>query len=104
MIQCHNCNWKYEKVPNAVASLLIGDLKRILRCAVFLKENRILLLTEELDLLFRFELHECLSLSLSLELVNKVDRDHREPMHDMCHLNQEGMLQASQVMVQQQHA
>ena len=38
-----------------------------------------------------------------LELVNKVDHDHdhREPMHDMFHLNQECMLQASQVMVQQ---
>ena len=38
--------------------MLIGDLKRILKCAVFLKENRILLLTEELDLPSRFELHE----------------------------------------------
>ena len=38
--------------------MLIGDLKRILKCAVFLKENRILLLTEELDLHSRFELHE----------------------------------------------
>ena len=41
-----------------VASILIGDLKRILKCAVFLKENRILLLTEKLDLPSRFELHE----------------------------------------------
>ena len=38
--------------------MLIGDLKRILKCAVFLKENRILLLTKELDLPSRFELHE----------------------------------------------
>ena len=38
--------------------MLIGDLKRILKCAVFLKENRILLLTEELDLHSQFELHE----------------------------------------------
>ena len=38
--------------------MLIGDLRRILKCAVFLKENRILLLTEELDLHSRFELHE----------------------------------------------
>ena len=38
--------------------MLIGDLKRILKCAVFLKENRILLLTEELHLHSRFELHE----------------------------------------------
>ena len=38
--------------------MLIGDLKRILKCAVFLKENRILLLTEELDLHSRYELHE----------------------------------------------
>ena len=57
-IQCHNFNWEYEKVPRVVASMLIGDLKRILKCAVFLKENRILLLTEELDLHSRFELHE----------------------------------------------
>ena len=57
-IQCHNFNWEYEKVPRVVASMLIGDLKRILKCAVFLKENRILLLTEELDLPSRFELHE----------------------------------------------
>ena len=57
-IQCHNFNWEHEKVPRVVASMLIGDLKRILKCAVFLKENRILLLTEELDLTSRFELHE----------------------------------------------
>ena len=56
-IQCHNFNWEYEKVPRVVASMLIGDLKRILKCAVFLKENRILLLTEKLDLHIRFELH-----------------------------------------------
>ena len=57
-IQCHNFNWEYEKIPRVVANMLIGDLKRILKCAVFLKENRILLLTEELDLHSRFELHE----------------------------------------------
>ena len=57
-IQCHNFNWEYEKVPRVVANMLIGDLKRILKCAVFLKENRILFLTEELDLHSRFELHE----------------------------------------------
>ena len=57
-IQCHNFNWEYEKVPRVVANMSIGDLKRILKCAVFLKENRILLLTEELDLHSRFELHE----------------------------------------------
>ena len=57
-IQCHNFNWEYEKIPRVVASMLIGDLKRILKCAIFLKENRILLLTEELDLHGRFELHE----------------------------------------------
>ena len=57
-IQCHNFNWEYEKVPRIVANMLIGDLKRILKCAVFLKENRILLLTEELYLHSRFELHE----------------------------------------------
>ena len=39
--------------------MLIGDLGRILRCGVFLKENRILLLTDKLDLPSRFELHEC---------------------------------------------
>ena len=57
-IQCHNCNWVYEKVPRVVANMLIGDLKRILKCAVFFKENRILLLTEELDLPTSYELHE----------------------------------------------
>ena len=57
-IQCHNFNWEYEKIPRVVANMLIGDLKSILKCAVFLKENRILLLTEELDLHSRFELHE----------------------------------------------
>ena len=57
-IQCHNFNWEYEKIPRVVASMLIGDLRRILKCAVFLKENRILLLTEELDPPSRFELHE----------------------------------------------
>ena len=36
-----------------------------------------------------------------MELVNKVDNDHREPIHDISHLNYEGMLQASQIMVQQ---
>ena len=202
-IQCHNYNWEYEKVPHVVANMLIGDLRRILKCAVFLKENRILLLTEELDLPSRFELHECVRKFVNvgfeykhfhgeftiahvghypdlvsiaahvniegfdqsileedvvyefpqyepdvfkylpflpkahstphdrmqelvqaiegldvdmlqqivgravvkhgLELVNKVDHGHdqREPMHNMSHLDQEGMLQASQVMVQQ---
>ena len=199
-IQCHNYNWEYEKVPHVV-NMLIGVLERICRCAVFLKENRILLLTEELDLPSRFELHECVRkfvnvsfeykhfhgeftiahvghypdlvsiaahvniegfdqsilgedvvyefpqsepdmfkylpflpkahspphdkiqelvqaiegldvdmlqqivgravIKHGMELVNKVDHDHREPVHDMSHLNQEGMLQASQVMVQQ---
>ena len=53
-IQCHNFNWEYEKVPRVVASMLMEDLKRILKCADFLKENRILLRTEELDLYSRF--------------------------------------------------
>ena len=57
-IQCYNYNWEYEKVPHVVASMLIGDLRRILKCAIFLKENGILLLTEELDLASRIELHE----------------------------------------------
>ena len=57
-IQFHNFNWEYEKVPRVVATMLIRYLKRILKCAVFLKENRILLLTEELDHPSRFELHE----------------------------------------------
>ena len=80
-IQCHNFNWEYQKIPRIVANMLIGDLRRILKlrsvlkiprivanmligdlrrilkCAVFLKENRILLLTEELDLHSRYELH-----------------------------------------------
>ena len=57
-IQCHNYNWGYEKVPHVIANMLIGDLRKILKCAIFLKENRILLLTEELDLPSRIELHE----------------------------------------------
>ena len=57
-IQCHNFNWKYEKIQRVVANMLIEDLKRILKCAVFLKENRILLLTEKLDLHSRLEIHE----------------------------------------------
>ena len=57
-IQCHNFNWEYQKVPRVVANMLIGNLKIILKYAVFLKENRILLLIEELDLHSRFELHE----------------------------------------------
>ena len=56
-IQCHNFNWDYEKIPHVVANLLIGDLRRILKCAIFLKENRILLLTDELDIPSRIELH-----------------------------------------------
>ena len=57
-IQYHNYNWDYEKVPHVVANMLIGDLRRILKCAIFLKENRILLLTDELDIPSRMELHE----------------------------------------------
>ena len=57
-IQCHNYNWEHEKVPHVVANMLIGDLRKILKCAIFLKDNRILLLTEEIDLPLRFELHE----------------------------------------------
>ena len=57
-IQCHNFNWEYEKNPRAVANMLIGDLKRILKCAVYLKENRILLLTDELDPPTWYEPHE----------------------------------------------
>ena len=57
-IQYHNYNWEYEKVPHVIANMLIGDLRRILKCAIFLKENRILLLTEELDLPLRIELHD----------------------------------------------
>ena len=49
-IQCHNYNWEFEKVPHVVANMLIGDMKGILKCAIFLKENRILLLTDELDI------------------------------------------------------
>ena len=49
-IQCHNYNWEYEKILHVVANMLIGDLRKILKCAVFLKENRILILTKELDL------------------------------------------------------
>ena len=59
-IQCHNFNWEYEKVPRVVANMLIGDLRRILKCAVFLKENRILLLLDELEPSSRDELHDCI--------------------------------------------
>ena len=59
-IQCHNHNWEYEKVPYVIVNILIGDLRGNLKCAIFLKENRILLLTEELDLPSRVELHECI--------------------------------------------
>ena len=59
-IQCHSFNWKYKKNPRVVANMLIGDLKKILKCAIFLKENRILLLTEEMDLPSMFELHKTL--------------------------------------------
>ena len=59
-IQCHNYNWEHEKIPHVVANMLVGDLRIILKCAVFLKENSILLLVEELDLSSRTELHECI--------------------------------------------
>ena len=38
--------------------MFIGDLGKILKCAVFLKENRILLLLDELDPPSRVEIHE----------------------------------------------
>ena len=41
-IQCHNYNWEYEKIWHVVANMLVGDLRRILKCAVFLKENVLL--------------------------------------------------------------
>ena len=59
-IQCHNFNWDHEKIPHVVTNVLIGELKRILKCAIFLKENRILLFTDELDIPSRIELHECI--------------------------------------------
>ena len=65
-IQCHNFNWEYEKVPRVVANMLIGDLRRILKCAVFLKENRILLLLDELDPPSRVELHESIKRSVDI--------------------------------------
>ena len=66
-IPCHNYNWEYEKIPHIVANMLIGDLKRILKCAIFLKGNRILLLVEELDLPSRTELHECIKKFANVE-------------------------------------
>ena len=57
-IQCHNYNWEFKKVPYVVANMFIGDMRRILKCVIFLKENRILLLTDELDIPSRMELHE----------------------------------------------
>ena len=47
--------------------MLIGDLRRILKCAIFLKENRILLLVEELDLPSRIKLHEYIKRSVNDE-------------------------------------
>ena len=49
-----------KKSPHVAANMLIADLRKILKCVVLLKENKILLLTEELDLASRVELHECL--------------------------------------------
>ena len=49
-MQFHNYNWEYEKIPHVVAYMLVHDLRRILKCAIFLKENRILLLLDDLDL------------------------------------------------------
>ena len=66
-IQCHNYNWEHEKFPHVVANILIGDLRRILKCAIFLKENRILLLIKELDLPSRIELHEYLRKFVNIE-------------------------------------
>ena len=48
--------------------MLIRDLRRILKCAIFLKENRILLVTEELDLPSRVELMNVLGNLLMLAL------------------------------------
>ena len=46
--------------------MLIGDLRRILKCAVFQKENRILLLLDELDPPSRVELHECINIFVDI--------------------------------------
>ena len=65
-IQCHNLHWEYEKIPHVVAKLLIADLI-ILKCAIFLKENRVLLCVEVLDLPSRTELHECFKKFINVE-------------------------------------
>ena len=59
--------------------------------------------TEGLDVDMLQQIFGTAFIKHGLELVNKVDHgyDQREPMHDMSHLNQEGVLQFSQVMVQQ---
>ena len=54
----------------------IGDLRRILKCAILLKENRILLLTEELDLASRVELHECLRQFVNVDFEYKHFHGH----------------------------
>ena len=64
--QCHNYNWEYEEVPHVVANMLIAHLRILLKSPIFLKENRILLLTEELDLASRVKLHECLRIFVNI--------------------------------------
>ena len=46
--------------------MLVGDLRRILKCAIFLKENWILLLLDDLDLASRVELHESIKRFVSI--------------------------------------
>ena len=55
------------KIPHVVANMMVGDLRRIYKCAIFLKENRILLRVEELDLPSRIELHECIKKCFNVE-------------------------------------
>ena len=50
-----------------MANILVGDLRRILKCSIFLKENWFLLLVEELDLPSRTVLHECIKKFVNIE-------------------------------------
>ena len=49
-VQCHKFNWDFEKVPHVILGLLIGDIKQILKCVVFLKDNRVLLLLDDMNI------------------------------------------------------
>ena len=70
-MQCHGYNWEYEPIPHVVANLLVADLRHILKCAIFLRQNRVLLLTEDLDLASRYKLHENVREYVDVDFVYK---------------------------------